>query len=169
MVVEGVTATRKVDLLVYNSGGGGFNFHNDPSVVPTQPPGNDYDRCVVRNSYLPRMAVKGDVFYSRKAPSAAIFMTGGRNVRHGVGMNGLIVGSALDDNILNIQGLCSMCNISPIEYDMIYVSKENLDFRPVSGFIPLPIDLIGHGFDLNGDQLFLDGTDAPGAFRRVKM
>lgn len=167
LVIEAVTITRQADPLIYNSGGGGFNFHNDPQQFPTQPPGNDYDRCLVRNSYVARMAVKGDVFMSRRSPSAAIFMTGGRNVRHGVGMSGLIVGSAGDDNVLNIKGLCSIWNTSQTDYEMNYFDKAKSDFRPVSGFLPLPKDLIGHGYDLNGEKLFLDGSDAPGAFRRV--
>jgi hypothetical protein len=150
----------------------GFNVHNDPATVPLSAPGNGFDQYSVRNSNLGRMAVKGPLFWAVNGngipkPASAHLLTGGRTLRQGVMMHGLIVRSCNENNMLHSNGLFSVWGTEALEYKLVYADEAAGDFRPAVGFAPIPADLIGHGFDLAGAPLFLDGTDAPGAFRRV--
>jgi hypothetical protein len=168
LLIEGVTTTRPTDATL-GGGGLGLNMHNFPKTNPTSAPGNNYDRCVVRNSNLCRMAVKGAMFQAInvKRAETAKFFTGNRSIQHGVGMHGLIVGSRRDANMLLTIGLASIWGGQDEDYRLRYASTDLLEHNPVSGFLPLPPALLGHGFDLDGMPLFLDGTDCPGAFRRA--
>jgi len=170
LIVEAVTTSPAADSYLTDSTIG-FNFHNDPKTVPRAAPGNDYDRCAVRNSDLSRMAVKGPLFWALNGngvakPASAHFLTGGRANRQGVAMHGLVVRSRHDNNAMHSIGLCSIWGKQDQEFRLSYVAEASGYRRPIRGFVPVPAALIGHGFDLSGAPLYLDGTDAPGAFRR---
>ena len=127
---------------------------------------------MIRNSNLVRIAVKGPLFYAvngngTKKPEAAKYLTGGRSVRQGVGMHGLLIGSRQDNNALHCNGLFSVWGSQTIAFKPAYANEATGDLRPTAAFVPIPVDLIGHGFDINGSPLWLDGTDAPGAFKRA--
>ena len=170
IVIEGISLRRP-----YISDGGriesnGFSIQNDPFTIPTSPPGVAYLSASIRMNDIVRLAMKGDVFHARNnngspAPLTAHLLTGGREMRNGSNFFANIVGSLNPSFGPNINGYKNLIGRQQQEYIPYYRDPQNLDYAMRGGYVPIEAELIGFGFDINGNEMRLDNNDSPGAFR----